>query len=297
MSTTDPTPGEDAFEPGDRAESRASRNSTPLQPPAPEDSSGGEPAGREDVSGAARAGVPLGGSLGRTVQSGLAGEAITSRGVLDAIGGWRGILETLVPGVLFLVIFTFTRDAKVAAIAPAALAVIAIVIRLLRKETLTSALSGAIGVGFAVAATLLTGKGEDYYLPGFLTNAAWILGLGVSLLIGWPILGFALGAFRGDLTGWRKDRALKRAATWVTLLWLAMFAARLAVQLPLYLAAKNGADATATDALGVARLVMGIPLFALVVVFTWMVLGRLAGSSDDSEAESEATQGENPRSA
>lgn len=234
----------------------------------------------------------LGGTLGRTVQAGLGGESLSSRGVLDAIGGWRGVAETLVPGVLFLVTFTVTRDARLAAILPAAIAILAILIRLAKKESIVSAFSGALGVGIAVGATLLTGRGEDYYLPGFITNTVWSAGLGVSLLVGWPLLGFALGAFRGDLTGWRRDKALRRTAMWLTGMWLALFLARLAVQVPLYLSAKDGGGDAATDALGMARLVMGLPLFAIVVVFTWMVLNRLAPSSDDSEPGSQSTTGE-----
>ncbi|MEB4616175.1 DUF3159 domain-containing protein, partial [Leucobacter sp. M11] len=54
-----------------------------------------------------------------------------------------------------------------------------------------------------------------------------------------------------------------------TLVWVGLFAARLAVQVPLYLA--NNADL-----LGLARIVMGMPLFALVVLFTWLTLRRFA---------------------
>ena len=61
-----------------------------------------------------------------------------------------------------------------------------------------------------------------------------------------------------------------------------MFTARLGVQLPLYFADETGA-------LGVARLVMGVPLFALAVLFTWLLLSRAssmvdASSSEDDEA-------------
>ena len=130
------------------------------------------------------------------------------------------------------------------------------------------------------------GRGEDYYLPGFWVNIAWGSGLLISLLIGWPVLGFVLGGLRGDLLAWRRDRRLRRVAAGVTLLWLLMFAARLAVQVPLYSAAKAGGAAgqSATDALGVARLVMGVPLFALVVACTWMVLSRLRNVSSLPDA-------------
>ncbi|WP_200328907.1 DUF3159 domain-containing protein [Leucobacter sp. L43] len=257
---------------------------TPLTPPASEPDAGG--------AGAAESSA-FGGALGRTVRAGMSGESLSGRGVLDAIGGWRGVAETLVPGLLFLVIFTFTRDARVSAIAPAALALVAVVVRLIRREPLVSVFSGAAGVAIAVVATLLTGRGADYYVPGFITNIAWSAGLLISMAVGWPLVGVALGALRGDLTGWRRDRALKRVTMWLTLLWSGLFIARLAVQVPLYFAAREPDGVAATDALGIARLVMGVPLFALVVVFTWMVLSKLTRSSDESGGEIGASTGQN----
>ncbi|QIM17413.1 DUF3159 domain-containing protein [Leucobacter insecticola] len=232
--------------------------------------------------------------MGRAVSAGLGGEALSRRGVLEAIGGWRGILETLVPGMLFLVVFAFTRDEKASVIAPAALAVIAVAVRLFRRESAMSAFSGAIGVAIAVAATLITGKGSGYYIPGFWTNGAWSAGLLLSIIVGWPLLGFALGAFRQDLTGWRGDRQLRRIAFGLTFLWLGLFVARLAVQLPLFFASEAAppGDNSAIDALGIARLVMGLPLFALVIIFTWMVLNRASQSSDDSDPEAAEDAGE-----
>lgn len=46
-------------------------------------------------------------------------------------------------------------------------------------------------------------------------------------------------------------------------MWIGMFALRLTVQLPLYLS-----DQVA--ALGVAKLALGTPLYALVIWFTWL---------------------------
>lgn len=259
--------------------------------PEPEDLAGAESKGgapeSTKLSADTLGNLSLSGGMGKAVQAGLSGEAISGRGVLEAIGGWRGIAEALVPGLLFLIVYSFTKDEKLAVIAPAALAIIAVAIRLIRKESPISAISGAIGVGIAVAATLISGEGQGYYLPGFWINAAWTLGLLISIAVRWPVLGFAIGAFRGGLTSWRQDRSLRRVALWLTVLWLAMFVTRLAIQLPLYYSGN-------VEALGIARLVMGTPLFALVIIFTWMVLNRLRQSSDDSSGETVENTGETP---
>jgi hypothetical protein len=51
-------------------------------------------------------------------------------------------------------------------------------------------------------------------------------------------------------------------ASWI---WVGVFAVRLAVQLPLYLAG-------ALVALGVARAAMGVPIFAVAIWLTFLVL-------------------------
>lgn len=221
------------------------------------------------------------------------GEGLSSKGVMDAIGGVRGIVEAVVPGLLFLVGFTITRDPRLSAIAPAAFVVLAIAWRLARRENVTSAISGALGAGVAVVATLMTGRGEDFYLPGFITNGAWSLGLAISLVVGWPLFGIVYGFATGQGSTWRKKRPIRRAAFWITVVWLGMFLARLGVQLPLYFAARSGAGPVFTDALGIARLVMGLPLFAIVVIMTWLVLSGLHRSSDDARSDIVEDTGEN----
>lgn len=244
----------------------------------------------ESAGAAERIGSRIGGGLADAMRSGASGEQLTAEGLLSAIGGWRGIGETLVPALLFLAIYIPTQDARLSALVPGALAVALVVIRLVRREALVSALSGMLGVGVAVLITLITGRGIDYYLSGFVVNVAWALGLFVSVIVGWPALGFAIGAFSGDLKGWRKKPRMRRVATLLTLLWLSLFVVRLAVQLPMYLSGQ-------VMALGIARVAMGIPLFAAVIVATWFIARKHLRSSDDSGAESEAETGQNTPSA
>lgn len=231
----------------------------------------------------------LGGSLGRVVEAGMSGEAVSAGGVLAAIGGWRGVLESLLPATVYLVVYVVTQDARLSAIAPLAIAGIAVVWRLVRREPLTAALSGVIGVIVCVAAVMFSGEGSSYFVPGFFINAAWILAHLISLLVGWPVIGLLLGMLRGSLTGWRTIPVLRRAVQWVTVFWIIVFSARLGVQLPLYFADNTGA-------LGVARLVMGIPLFALAVLFTWLLLSRASALVDATDGAVDAAKDNDSRS-
>lgn len=237
-----------------------------------------------DASGPAAA--ALGGGIARAMRAGADGESLSAGGVLSALGGIRGVLETVVPSLLFLVLFIITKDARISAIIPGVCAIVMVAIRLVRREPLVSALSGMLGVGLAVLITLITGRGIDFYLWGFVVNILWGSGLLISVLVGWPAIGFLIGGLNGDFTGWRKRFEVRRMAMLLTLLWLGMFLARLAVQLPLYLAGE-------VEALGVARIAMGVPLFAGVIIVTWFAARRTLRSSDDSQPENGVISGEN----
>jgi hypothetical protein len=200
--------------------------------------------------------------------------------VLAVIGGWRGVVESLLPATVFLVTYVFTQEPRLSAIAPIVLSVLALIVRVVRREPVSAAVSGLVGVLVCAGAVMFTGEGSSYYVPGFWINAVWVVAHAVSLLIGWPLIGLLLGFFRGSLTAWREVKPLRRAAQLCTLVWIALFAARLAVQLPLYYAGES-----AIGALGIARLVMGVPLFALAAVFTWLVLSRVSAAVPAGEQE------------
>ena len=71
-------------------------------------------------------------------------------------------------------------------------------------------------------------------------------------------------------------------------MWLGMFVIRLAVEVPLFLAASRatGAEnATLNQALLTAKLALGLPLYIPVLAATWLIVRGLfrEKASDDSE--------------
>jgi hypothetical protein len=191
--------------------------------------------------------------------------------VSDAVGGVRGVVESALPGVVFVVVYVATSALTPALLAAVGVTVAAVVVRLVQRTPVTQALAGVIGVGIGVFWAWRSGDAQNYFAYGLWTNAAYGLACLVSVLVGWPLVGVVVGLLRGEGTSWRDDRAERRryaAATWV---WVAMFALRLAVQVPLFLGASVGW-------LGTARLVMGVPLWALTLWVTWMLV-RTPGSS------------------
>jgi hypothetical protein len=156
-----------------------------------------------------------------------------------------------------------------------------LVIRLIRRDPITQILAGFLGLGIAVAFTAWTGKAENFFLPGLLTNLAYGSAFLISIVIRWPLLGVVLGYFTGTGTAWRKDPMLRRAAAAASWIWVALFFGRLVVQLPLFLAEAIGP-------LGVIKIVMGWPLFLAAAYFTYRVLApvyaELNSKKDDSES-------------
>jgi len=175
----------------------------------------------------------------------MSSDAHAERLMLDrAIGGWRGIIDSAVPTVVFLMVFVISGNELTPALisALAAGAVIA-VWRVVRRERLQQIAAGFVGVGIAAGFAHFTDRAENFFLPGLLVNAAYGSALFISVLIGWPLIGVALGYLTGDGTAWREDTQLRRlyaAATWI---WVGLFTLRLTVQVPLYFAGALGVAA------------------------------------------------------
>ena len=83
--------------------------------------------------------------------------------------------------------------------------------------------------------------------------------------------------------GWRTDPALSKAAATTSWLWAGMFGLRLLVQVPLYLAGAVGA-------LGLARIMMGWPLFLLVAALTYRILHPLIRRLDGTDPETSGVE-------
>jgi hypothetical protein len=141
----------------------------------------------------------------------------------------------------------------------------ATIARLLARSPLTQALGGLVGVLVGVVWAWRSGAAEDYFAWGLVTNVAFAVGVLVSILVRWPVVGIVVGAFRQEGTAWRADPAARRRYTAASWVWFGLFASRLAVQVPLYLHAEVGW-------LGTARLVMGLPLWALTLWLTWVLV-------------------------
>lgn len=196
------------------------------------------------------------------------GPTISKQSLLDAIGGPLGIAESIIPAFAFSLAFAISKSAVVSVSLASALALVFIAIRLVKRQPITQAAAGALAIGLAAYLALRDGgNAQDYFIPGFITNAVYGGALLLSVLTRFPVMGFVAQLLFG-LENWRKNKTVFRRAQLVTLVWVGFFGLRLAVQLPLYYSGQ-------VELLAASKVVLGAPAYAGLLVLTWVLLKRL----------------------
>ncbi len=212
------------------------------------------------------------------------GENPTASQLFAAIGGVRGLIESIAPGLLFLVVYTATASVVPSVLAPVAVSVILILVRIIRREPVMPAVSGAIGLALSAGIALFSGRAEDNFIPGFITNGVSIAVLLLSLLMRRPLIGVFAAALTAD-HGWRESRPKYYRALIATVGWMGVFSLRLIVELPLYFA-------QATGALAAAKLILGVPLYAAMLWVTWLLMRGIFGGAVESQPKNAAQTAE-----
>lgn len=185
--------------------------------------------------------------------------------VLAAFGGKKGLIDSGIPSVIFLLVFNISDQLQIALIASVGVSAVLTIIRLAMRETIQHAVSGLIGSLICAWFANRTGNASDLYVPKLLTNLGYGSVYLIANLAGWPVLGLILGPILGENMQWRKDPARARAYKRASWLWVAMFFTRIAVQYPIY---RSGN----VNLLGTVNLAMGYPLFLATAYGSWMIL-------------------------
>jgi hypothetical protein len=186
--------------------------------------------------------------------------------LLASLGGWIGIIQSSVPAAVFVAVFATTKNTFASVTASLSISALFVLWQIITRKPVTQAIAGALGIGLSAFLTLRDGgHPADYFVQGFFTNIAYGSVLLLSILIRWPLIGFLIGLLRSEPLLWRKDRKILRRADFATGIFVILFGARLLVQLPLYFANQ-------IEALGIARVAMGVPLYALCIWLSWLLL-------------------------
>jgi len=195
--------------------------------------------------------------------------ATTDKDFFHALGGWGALLDIGLPWIAFLIVYAATdhnlRTALIVAIACGAAVAL---LRLIRRQPLRNVLGGFVGVLISAWVANRSGRAEDVYLPGLLTNLGYGLLYLLTVLFRWPLFGLIYGVITQTGTAWRRDPAMLRGFNRATLVFVGLFAIRLVVQVPLYLTGS-------LNALGIAKIGLGLPFYALAL---WLAYAVLRGS-------------------
>jgi hypothetical protein len=147
------------------------------------------------------------------------------------------------------------------------------------KRPWTQLIGSLVGVALAIYLTLRPGgQAADYYLKDFWINGAYGSALLISILVRFPLIGVIVGFLTNQGLQWRKVPKKLRYFDLVTLLWVGLFATRLGVELPLYLAGD-------VVILGFVKIVLGLPFYLTMIWVSWLLLRRVVRAELDGNLD------------
>jgi hypothetical protein len=199
-----------------------------------------------------------------------------SEQVSEQLGGVRGLIESSIPVLVFVVLnvllgASFTglekRHALYWAIGGSVASAVAIgVYRLIQKQPVRHAVNGVFGIAVGAYLAYKSGNARDFYLPGILLTLGEVVLCLVSVVFRKPLIGFVWGVLaNGGKHDWLQNKKLLGTFQWVTLVWAGSLFVRAGVQGWLYLANE-------ANAIGVVRILISWPIYAATFVFTiWAV--------------------------
>jgi|SRR5690349_4979248 len=217
-------------------------------------------------------------------KSKLGGVAAEEFSLAASIGGVRGVIESVLPYTVFSLVYALTEDLQVSIISALVPLAVLVIWRLIARETLSQAFSGVVVIALGAYLANKTGSAKTFFLPNILKNAGFAVLYAVSILVRWPLIGVVVGPITGEMFEWRQDRrrlAAYQVATWI---WVGLFLVRLAVQIPLYVAGNVTLLGTLNGT------VLGIPLFALTIWLSWLVLKPVPLAKTTAQRTAEATE-------
>ncbi|HET6627673.1 MAG TPA: DUF3159 domain-containing protein [Nocardioidaceae bacterium] len=222
-------------------------------------------------------------------------EAVVRAQLARALGGKRGMFEAAVPTLIFTLTFLTLHHLKLALVVSVAAALVLLAIRVVRRSSVQFVVNSLFGIGIGAFFAWRSAQGGGdageqalaYFLPGIIYNAGYAVVISVTILARWPVVGFMVGSVAGDPTAWHRDPQVVKLCSNLSWLLVLPCIARVAVQLPLYLAGKNDIydSGAAIAALGISKIAMGWPLqLAALAGMVWL-LARNHTPIDPTEPE------------
>ena len=193
----------------------------------------------------------------------------------DVVLGSRGVIDIVLPPLLFLVLVTWA-DFTIAIWGSLSLAVLLMVRRLVRRESVLTAVGGVVGVLISMALVQILNREEGFFLPNILIGMGTVLLAVGSILAGKPMVAWTSYLARRWPWGWYWHPRVRPAYTEVTWFWALFFMLKTGLQLSLYRSQQ-------VEELAGLNLLMGWPATLLLLIFSYLYgtwrLRRLKGPS------------------
>jgi len=211
-----------------------------------------------------------------------------SEQIADQLGGVRGLIESSLPVLAFVLLNVLLGDAVLGldkqtalywAIAGSVISAVGIgVFRLIRKQPVRHAVNGLFGIAIGAFLAWRTGEAKDFYLPGILLTFGQAALLLLSVVVRKPLIGYAWGimANKGH-QDWFGNSRLFRTFQWLTLVWVVSLSLRAGIQY--YLWALGEANA-----LGIVRILISWPIYAATFAFTAWAIHRVTSTQQPAAA-------------
>jgi hypothetical protein len=198
-----------------------------------------------------------------------------SEQLADQLGGVRGMIETSIP-VLAFVIANIAWGLNPAVVISVATALAIAVFRLSRRQSIRHAMNGLVGIAIGAFLAWRTDDPKNFYLPGILIAIGYVVAMVISVVVRRPVVGWvwSIVADKGS-TRWRDIPGLRRTFGWLTLVWASMYLSKAILQVGVYFADSLTEDQKASI-LGIIRIALGFPPYALLAALTvWAVRRHL----------------------
>jgi len=194
-----------------------------------------------------------------------------SEQVAAQLGGARGMVESSIPVVAFVLV-NVLWELRPALIIAVLTALVIAAFRMSQRQSVRHAINGLFGIGLGALIAWRTGSPKDFYLPGIYMSLGYGLAMIFSVAVSRPLVGWIWAVIAdGGSTRWRQERGLRRIFGWLTVLWAAIYLSKAALQVGVFYTDAL-TDDEKTGILGAIRIVLGFPPYALLLAVTiWAV--------------------------
>ena len=205
-----------------------------------------------------------------------------SEQIAEQLGGVRGLIESSLPVLVFVLLNVLLGDAVLGlekrtalywAIAGSVISAVGIgVFRLIRKQPVRHAVNGLFGIAVGAYLAWRTGEAKDFYLPGILLTFGQAAVLLLSVVVRKPLIGYAWGIMANQgHQDWFGNSRLFRTFQWLTLVWVVSLSIRAGIQYYLYALGE-------ANALGIVRILISWPIYAATFAFTAWAIHRVTNA-------------------